>query len=175
MTNNKGITAIIVLISLLVIAVIGGVGYYIWDSHNKSDTTLQSSVQTTAPNESAETDVTFVAVKDFETASDRLRQFAEQQTASTKCLSMQFISEYEDFAVINQGVADSDINGNTPADGTCGGYGGGAQHYYKFTGETYTLLFATQDSLVCGSKEIEQLPVALEPSCVTVDGTIQQR
>jgi hypothetical protein len=175
--NNKGIGAVVVLICILVVAAVVFTGYYVWNNQKEAEPAASQEIKTENPSsqEKVATNASIIALKDFDGASERLTAFAKEQTGNTKCLSMQLIKEYEDFAIINQGVADVDINGNTPADGSCGGYGGGARHYYKYDGETYVLLFAAQDNLVCGSEQIEQLPVDLEAKCVTLDGELLSR
>jgi hypothetical protein len=49
-TNNKGFTLVEALLIVLVVAVIGFGGYYVWQNQRKDDTTKANSTSSTSPN-----------------------------------------------------------------------------------------------------------------------------
>jgi hypothetical protein len=125
----------------------------------------------TNPNQIAEEPLLeFVAMSDFEGASERFTSFAKSVTGQTSgdepCLSMAFVKESGDYVqvVLGQGVLSENANGNP----ICEAGSGGAAAFYNFMGPDYVLVFSTQDQISCELSE--GFPTEIIPSCTDADG-----
>jgi hypothetical protein len=119
----------------------------------------------------------FVAMSNFEGASERFTNFAKsvtgQTTGDNPCLTMSFQKESGAFALVNegQGVLGQDTDGNP----ICEIGGGGAAVIYKLDGSVYVKLIAYQDTPLCNDESIPNIPNELLAQCITVDGQMIDR
>lgn len=71
MNNQKGFSAVIVLLSILVVTAVGFTGYYVWDTQqNKPSPTKQAQPQSTTPTPTTSNKVEAVSLKSKICSSD---------------------------------------------------------------------------------------------------------
>lgn len=193
MKKQTGFTIIETLLTLLVAAVIGFGGYYVWNTQQKTDKTLNTS-QSTEPKADKKT---AAAAKDplifqdsvgaaYEIAvlaktadqkgqANAIDKKCQGDTKSAEAVGVTGTRELftdannyvvaDNFAKINAGCYDKKVGGAQ--------WGGGANHFIQKKNGTWMLLVASQGVIGCDVLDGTGIPSSMVSACEQEDGTLR--
>lgn len=166
-TNQQGHVAF-VIVAIIVICGLIGAGWYVWQSSagkadnrtGESDTSNQQASESTSEQEGQ---LDSSRIKNSELASNDFLHYASQEfNEQAGCTILNIKKQLGEFVYANIGANDVDIDGNRPADGSCGGYGGGYGAVYKKVGGSWSKVWQGQEAPECSEVERYRIPKELD-------------